>query len=119
MYRGEIDLVITGADRVARNGDIANKIGTYEKAVVAKENNIPFYIAAPFSTIDFNCGSGAEIPIEEREAEEVSSVNGVAVASPGSAVKNPAFDVTPAKYISGIITERGILKPQTLAALAH
>lgn len=114
MYRGEVDLVITGADRVARNGDSANKIGTYEKAVVAKENGIPFYIAAPFSTIDFNCDSGADIPIEERAAEEVSSVSGVVVASPGSPVRNPAFDVTPAKYISGIITERGVLKPEDL-----
>ena len=117
MYRGEVDLVITGADRVARNGDIANKIGTYEKAVVAKENGIPFYVAAPFSTIDFNCKSGADIPIEERAAEEVSSVNGVAVASPGSPVRNPAFDVTPAKYITGIITEKGIFKPEELFCL--
>ncbi len=116
MYRGEVDLVITGADRVARNGDIANKIGTYEKAVVAKENGIPFYIAAPFSTIDFNCDSGADIPIEERTAEEVSSVHGVAVASPGSPVRNPAFDVTPAKYITGIITEKGIFKPEDLGS---
>ena len=119
MHRGEVDLVITGADRVARNGDIANKIGTYEKAVVAKENGIPFYVAAPFSTIDFNCARGADIPIEERAAEEVSAVHGVAVASPGSPVKNPAFDVTPAKYITGIITEKGIFKPEAVAALAH
>ena len=111
MKKGEINLVITGADRIAANGDTANKIGTYEKAVLAKENNIPFYIAAPTSTIDINCPSGDEIPIEERDEAEVLEINGIKVANPKSHAKNPAFDITPAKYITGIITEKGIIKP--------
>ncbi len=110
MKKGEVDLVITGADRIAANGDTANKIGTYEKAVLAKENNIPFYIAAPTSTIDINCPSGDSIPIEERDEKEVLEIKGVRVANPTSHAKNPAFDVTPAKYITGIITEKGIVK---------
>ncbi len=117
MARSEVDLVITGTDRVAANGDVANKIGTYEKAVVAHENNIPVYIAAPLSTIDFSCPNGDAIPIEERGQEEVLSINGRRVASDGSPALNPAFDVTPAKYITGIITEKGIYKPGELHLL--
>jgi len=111
MARGEVDLVITGTDRVAPNGDFANKIGTYEKAVVAHELGIPFYVAMPVSTVDFSIASGADIPIEERGAEEVTMARGTKIANPGSPVGNPAFDVTPARYVTGFITERGILKP--------
>ena len=126
MRRGEIDLVITGADRIAANGDTANKIGTYEKAVLAKENGIPFYIAAPTSTVDPRCRTGADIPIEERDAEEVLLISGrdesgqvrkVRIAPEGAPARNPAFDVTPAKYIRGIITEKGIV-PATRAGIA-
>lgn len=117
MARSEVDMVITGTDRVAANGDVANKIGTYEKAVVAHENNIPVYIAAPLSTIDFSCPNGDTIPIEERDPDEVLSINGRRVASDGSPALNPAFDVTPAKYITGIITEKGIYKPGELHLL--
>ena len=110
MHNGEIDLVIAGADRIASNGDTANKIGTYQLAILAKENNIPFYIAAPLSTFDLSCKSGNEIPIEERDPDEVTNINGKPICANGVKVRNPAFDVTPAKYISGIITESGILK---------
>jgi S-methyl-5-thioribose-1-phosphate isomerase len=118
MQRGEVDLVITGADRIAANGDTANKIGTYEKAVLSKANGIPFYIAAPTSTIDLRCRSGDDIPIEERNHEEVLFITGrddrgaarrVQVAPKGAPARNPAFDVTPARYITGIITEKGIV----------
>ncbi len=111
MWRGEVDIVIVGADRIAANGDVANKIGTYEKAVVAHENGIPFYVAAPVSTFDPHLKSGREIPIEERSEDEVLEVRGRRVAPLGSRARNPAFDVTPAKYITGIITEVGVLKP--------
>ena len=120
MKNKKIDFVIVGADRIAMNGDVANKIGTYSKAVLAKENNIPFYVAAPLSTFDVNAKSGEDIPIEERHEDEVLYVSGIdenkeikkiRIAPQGSAAKNPAFDVTPAKYITGIITEKGILKP--------
>lgn len=114
FQHGEIDIVITGADRVASNGDTANKIGTYEKAVLAREHNIPFYIAAPFSTIDFDCPTGAHIPIEERDPLEVLELAGNRIAPEGTPARNPAFDVTPARLITGIITERGILKPDQL-----
>ncbi len=117
MQKGEIDLCIVGADRIALNGDVANKIGTYEKAVLAKENNIPFYVAAPLSTIDFNIKVGGEIPIEERSEDEVLIVNDKRIAPIGSHALNPAFDVTPAKYITGIITEIGILKPDEIYKL--
>jgi len=117
MKKGEINLVITGADRIAANGDVANKIGTYEKAVLAKENNIPFYVAAPTSTIDLNCSSGDEIPIEERDEKEVLEINGIRIAPEESSARNPAFDVTPAKYVTGIITEKGIVKPEDLKKL--
>ena len=111
IKKGEVNIVITGADRIAANGDTANKIGTYEKAVLAKENNIPFYIAAPTSTIDINCPSGDNIPIEERDEKEVLEIKGIRIACKESHAKNPAFDVTPAKYITGIITEKGIIRP--------
>jgi translation initiation factor eIF-2B subunit alpha/methylthioribose-1-phosphate isomerase len=110
MKNGEIDMVITGADRIALNGDAANKIGTYEKAVIAKENNIPFYIAAPISTFDKKIKSGKEIIIEERVREELTVIYNKKIMPDYTKVKNPAFDVTPAKYITGFITEDGILK---------
>ncbi len=117
MRTGEVDLVIVGSDRIAANGDVANKIGTYEKAVVACENNIPFYVAAPTSTIDAGCASGDDIPIEERSDDEVLYTRGlddsgritrVRTAPEASSGRNPAFDVTPARYVTGIITEEGI-----------
>jgi methylthioribose-1-phosphate isomerase len=120
MSQGMVDLVITGADRIALNGDSANKIGTLEKAIVAKEYNIPFYIAAPTSTIDIKCKNGNAIAIEERDENEVLFQEGpdesgkmhrIRVCSPGSGALNPAFDVTPAKFITGIITEKGLIKP--------
>jgi len=117
MRRGEVDLCIVGADRIAINGDTANKLGTYEKAVLAKENGIPFYIAAPTSTIDPHCPSGDAIPIEERDENEVHFIRGVRVTPRGARAANPAFDVTPARYITGIITERGILTPGQLKKL--
>lgn len=111
MKEGFIDCIIVGADRIALNGDTANKIGTYSLSVLAKENNIPFYIAAPISTIDFNTETGKDIPIEERSAEEVTHIKGIRIAPHGVRVKNPSFDVTPSKYITGIITEKGIVYP--------
>jgi methylthioribose-1-phosphate isomerase len=114
MQKGEIDLVITGADRVAQNGDTANKIGTYSAAVLAKAHGIPFYVAAPLSTIDFNAWSGEEIVIEERDPQEVTRIGKEQIAPKGTKVLNPAFDVTPARFIKGIITERGIFGPENL-----
>ena len=111
MRKKTIDLVITGADRIASNGDTANKIGSYQLAVLAKENTIPFYIAAPLSTFDPDLKNGDLIPIEERDPREVTSFNGHLLGPKGVDALNPAFDITPAKYISAIITERGILKP--------
>jgi methylthioribose-1-phosphate isomerase len=110
MQRGEISCVIVGADRVAASGDTANKIGTYALAVLAKENKVPFYVAAPLSTIDPALATGAEIPIEQRKAEEITHIRGVPIAPEGVAVQNPAFDVTPYRYITAIITEKGIIK---------
>jgi methylthioribose-1-phosphate isomerase len=110
MGKGEIDGVIVGADRIAANGDTANKIGTYTLAVLAKEHNIPFYVAAPTTTIDLSLASGAEIPIEERSPEEVTHIQGVATAPAGVKARNPAFDVTPHRYITAIITEGGIIR---------
>jgi len=110
MSRGEVDCVIVGADRIAANGDTANKIGTYTLAVLAEENGIPFYVAAPTTTIDLALTSGDEIPIEQRSPEEVTHIKGVRIAPEGTQVANPAFDVTPHKYITAIITERGIIK---------
>jgi methylthioribose-1-phosphate isomerase len=111
MARGQVDLVVTGADRIAANGDTANKIGTYGLAVLARHHGVPFYIAAPFSTIDPALASGAEIPIEERDAVEVRRVGPQQTAPEGSPVYNPAFDVTPAALIAAIITERGVFRP--------
>jgi methylthioribose-1-phosphate isomerase len=110
MGRGEISCVIVGADRIAANGDTANKIGTYSLAVLAMEHGIPFYVAAPTTTIDFSIASGEEITIEERSPEEVTHVQGVSIAPEGTKAANPAFDVTPHLYITAIITEKGIVK---------
>jgi methylthioribose-1-phosphate isomerase len=110
LNRGKVNCVIVGADRITANGDTANKIGTYTLAVLAKENGVPFYVASPTSTIDFSLSSGAEIPIEERNPEEVTSIKGVRLAPKGVTAANPAFDITPHKYITAIITERGILR---------
>jgi methylthioribose-1-phosphate isomerase len=111
MARGQVDLVVTGADRIAANGDTANKIGTYALAVLARHHGVPFYIAAPFSTIDATLPSGGQIPIEERDALEVRRVAGHPTAPEASPVFNPAFDITPAPLISAIITERGVFRP--------
>ncbi len=111
MRRGKVQRVIVGADRVAANGDVANKIGTYKLAVVAKENGIPFYSAMPASTIDLNLPDGDAIPIEERDAREVTHIDGVPIAPEGVPVSNPAFDVTPHKYLAALITDRGIVYP--------
>ena len=111
MQQGKVDLVITGADRIASNGDTANKIGTYSVAVLANYHHIPFYIAAPLSTIDTKIKSGKEIPIEERSGREITHIKDIQLAPEGITVFNPAFDVTPAGLIAGIITERGILTP--------
>ena len=110
MRQGKIDLVVVGADRIAANGDTANKIGTYGVAVLAREHEIPFFVAAPLSTIDLETPDGAHIPIEERSAKEMTHVGGVRIAPAGAGVWNPAFDVTPHRFITGIITERGILR---------
>jgi len=110
MSRGEISCVIAGADRIAANGDTANKIGTYSLAVLAMEHGIPFYIAAPTTTIDLSLACGAQIPIEERDPEEVTRIQGIGIAPEGTKAANPAFDVTPHLYITAIITEKGIIK---------
>src|SRR5262245_22276641 len=110
MRQGKVDLVVVGADRIAANGDTANKIGTYGVAVLAKEHKIPFYVAAPLSTIDLNTPDGTHIPIEERSPREVTHVGASQLAPAGARVWNPAFDVTPHEYIAGIITERGIFR---------
>jgi methylthioribose-1-phosphate isomerase len=110
MSKGEIDGVIVGADRIAANGDTANKIGTYSVAILAKEHNIPFYVAAPISTIDLTLTDGSLIPIEERGHDEVTHCGGRRIAPEGIAVRNPAFDVTPARYIAAIITEHGLAR---------
>lgn len=115
--KDSVDLAIVGADRIVRNGDFANKIGTYSKAVLAKENNVPFYVAAPVSTFDMKIKSGKEIVIEERDEDEVLCVGGCRVAPKGSKALNPCFDVTPARYVRAFITERGLLKPGRFAAL--
>lgn len=110
MRSGDINLVVVGADRIAANGDTANKIGTYSVAVLAKEHGIPFYVAAPWSTIDLATPDGSAIPIEERDAREVTHVGATQVAPTGAKIRNPSFDVTPSNYITAIITERGIFK---------
>jgi methylthioribose-1-phosphate isomerase len=119
LYHDLVDLAVVGADRIARNGDVANKIGTYSLAVLCKEHGIPFYVAAPFSTIDFLTETGPDIPIEERDPREVTHVLGTTPIAPeGVQVLNPAFDVTPARYITAIITEKGAFRPQDLHHLA-
>ena len=109
MRQGKIDLVVTGADRIVANGDVANKIGTYQVAVLAKENRIPFYVAAPLSTLDNTIKSGDMIPIEERDPKEISHINNKQIGPVGVKALNPAFDITPAKYVSAIITEHGVI----------
>lgn len=111
MRQGRIDLVITGADRIAANGDVANKIGTYQVAVLAKTNKIPFYVAAPLSSIDLSIKSGDMIPVEERGLEEICGFGKTKIGPPGVCALNPAFDITPARYISAIITEKGVISP--------
>lgn len=111
MNKGMIDMVVVGADRIAANGDAANKIGTYTVAIAAKYHNIPFYVAAPLSTIDISIQTGKEIPIEERSHEEVTHINGKRICAEGVNIINPGFDVTPHELIAGIITEKGILRP--------
>jgi len=111
LKSGRIGCVVVGADRIAANGDVANKIGTYTVAVLARENGVPFYVAAPISTLDLNLENGDQIPIEQRPAKEVTHLGEVAIAPGGTAVENPAFDVTPNRYISAIITERGLARP--------
>ena len=115
-YMGKgVDLIITGADRIAANGDFANKIGTFDKAIAAKHFGIPFYVAAPISTFDFDTATGDDIVIEERSEEEVTMVGDIRIAPVGSPAKNPAFDVTPAELVAGFITEKGILKPSEIS----
>ncbi|MFZ5924875.1 MAG: S-methyl-5-thioribose-1-phosphate isomerase [Bacillota bacterium] len=111
MSQGKVDCVIVGADRIAANGDVANKVGTYSLAVLARENAVPFYVAAPTSTLDLSLASGAQIPIEERDPKEVVEILGQRIAPAGVAVFNPAFDVTPSRYVTAIITERGVVYP--------
>ncbi len=111
MARGEIDAVVVGADRIAANGDVANKIGTYSVAVLAKENGVPFYVVAPVSTLDAGTPSGDHIDIEERSEDEITHHAGVRVAPEGVAVRNPAFDITPHRFVTAIVTERGIAFP--------
>jgi methylthioribose-1-phosphate isomerase len=117
MNRGMIDAVVVGADRIAANGDTANKIGTYSLAIVAKAHNIPFFVAAPLSTVDFELSNGMQIPIEERHPSEIYQIGETVVCPPGVEFYNPAFDVTPAKLITGIITEKGVVKPSELQSL--
>jgi methylthioribose-1-phosphate isomerase len=121
MARGEVNAVVVGSDRIAGNGDVANKIGTYTVAVLAREHAIPFYVVAPVSTFDLATPTGAEIPIEERPAEEITHVAGLRVAPEGVSVRNPAFDVTPHRYVTAIVCERGVARPpftESLRALA-
>jgi len=117
LMRQGVDLVIVGADRVVANGDFANKIGTYEKAVLAKELDIPFYVAAPVSTFDLSTASGEDIVIEDRSPEELTVIAGTDLAPDGANVLNPAFDVTPARYVSGYITEKGILSAEEISSM--
>jgi methylthioribose-1-phosphate isomerase len=118
MRLGHVDLVIVGADRIAANGDVANKVGTYSVAVLAKAHEIPFYVAAPLSTIDLGTPDGGQIPIEERSDREVTHVGTSRLTPEGARIRNPAFDVTPAKYVTAIVTERGIARPPYASSLA-
>jgi len=115
MAKGEIAVAIVGADRIARNGDVANKIGTYSVAVLCKHHGIPFYVAAPWTTIDRSIATGADIPIEERDPEEIRRHGGTTLTPLGIPVRNPAFDVTPAALVTAIITERGVFRPHEIA----
>ena len=115
FIRKGVDMIIVGADRIAANGDFANKIGTFEKAVLAKEFGVPFYVAAPISTFDFNTKTGEDIVIENRSEEEVTMIRGIRIAPEGSPALNPAFDMTPARYVTGFITEKGILRPDEIS----
>ncbi len=119
FLKSTVDLVIVGADRIAANGDVANKIGTYGVAVIAHENGVPFYVAAPLSSVDLALSCGDEIPIEQRGADEVTTIAGVRIAPPGARAAHPAFDVTPARYVSAIITEAGVLRPPYGESLAR
>jgi len=118
MKQGKIGAIVVGADRIAANGDVANKVGTYTVAILAKEHKIPFYVAAPFSTIDLNTPDGSKIPIEQRNKEEVTHIAGKQIAPQGVQVENPAFDVTPAEYVTAIVTERGIARAPYAESLA-
>jgi methylthioribose-1-phosphate isomerase len=118
MRQGRVDAVVVGADRIAANGDTANKIGTYGLAVLARAHGVPFYVAAPLSTIDRSLATGADIPIEERQSEEVTHAGVTRLAPEGVQVYNPAFDVTPAEYVTAIITEKGIAQPPTTESIA-
>ncbi|HYA24732.1 MAG TPA: S-methyl-5-thioribose-1-phosphate isomerase, partial [Terriglobales bacterium] len=118
MKQGKIGAIVVGADRIAANGDVANKIGTYTVAVLAKEHGIPFYVAAPLSTVDMNTPDGGKIPIEQRNPEEVTHLAGKAIAPEGVQVENPAFDVTPSKYVTAIVTERGIARAPYTESIA-
>lgn len=117
MRAGKIGAIVVGADRIAANGDVANKIGTYQVAVLAKENGVPFYVAAPFSTIDLQTPDGSQIPIEQRAASEVTHFSGKQITPDGVSIGNPAFDVTPAKYVAAIITERGVARAPYVESL--
>jgi methylthioribose-1-phosphate isomerase len=119
MRLGKIDAVVVGADRIAANGDVANKIGTYTVAVLAKEHGIPFYVAAPISTVDLNTTDGSKIPIEQRASTEVTHLAGKQIAPDAVRVENPAFDVTPSKYVTAIITERGVARAPYQESLAE
>jgi methylthioribose-1-phosphate isomerase len=122
MSRGEVSCVVVGADRIAANGDVANKIGTYSLGVLARENGVPFYVAAPVSTFDLSIPSGDRIPIEERAEEEVTHHGGRRLAAEGVSVRNPAFDVTPHRFVTAIICERGVARPpytESLRAMAR
>ncbi len=119
MRQGKIGAVVVGADRIAANGDVANKIGTYTVAVLAKEHNIPFYVAAPFSTIDMETSDGSKIPIEQRNTKEVTHIGGRQMVPDGAQIENPAFDVTPANYVTAIVTERGIARAPYGESLAR
>ena len=119
MRLGHVDLVVVGADRIAANGDVANKVGTYGVAVLAKEHGIPFYVAAPLSTVDLDTPDGGQIPIEERSDREVTHVGPLRLTPDGVRIRNPAFDVTPAKYVTAIVTERGIARAPYDVSLAQ
>ncbi|MGI5843428.1 MAG: S-methyl-5-thioribose-1-phosphate isomerase [Candidatus Xenobium sp.] len=119
MQRGQVDMVVVGADRITAHGDVANKIGTYSVAVLCREHGIPFYVAAPYSTIDPELVEGSEIPIEERSGDEMTEIAGHRIAPEGVPVANPAFDVTPARLVSAIITEKGVFRPPYPESLSH